>query len=89
MNGNRIKYTSTPTYGMQKRGFMKKPVSSRPVPQTPDFSKAPDPVTGIPMQPVPEMPAAFQPQPMPAVPHSGGFDPQAGQQPVQQASFAA
>ena len=24
MNANRTKYASTPTYGMQKRGFMKK-----------------------------------------------------------------
>ncbi len=49
MNSNRTRYASTPTYGMQKRS--KKPVSPRPVPQTPDFSQAPDPLTGMPMPP--------------------------------------
>ena len=35
MNANRTKYASTPTYGMQKRGFMKKtPV--RQAPEAPD-----------------------------------------------------
>ena len=53
MNANRTKYASTPTYGMQKRGFMKKtPV--RQAPETPDFSRVP--------QPAPTMP--------PAAPHS-------------------
>lgn len=38
MNANRTKYASTPTYGMQKRGFMKKaPV--RQAPETPDFPR--------------------------------------------------
>ena len=42
MNANRTKYASTPTYGMQKRGFMKKaPV--RQAPETPDFSQVPQP----------------------------------------------
>ena len=38
MNGNRMKYASTPTYGMQKRGFPKK---EKPTP-APDFTQAPD-----------------------------------------------
>ena len=67
MNANRTKYASTPTYGMQKRGFMKKaPV--RQAPETPDFSQVP--------QPAPTMPPA-SPQPQQAfaqsVPPQGGF----------------
>ena len=51
MNANRMKYASTPTYGMQKRGFMKKnPV--RQAPETPDFARVPDPASAVP-------PAAF------------------------------
>ena len=41
MNGNRMKYTSTPTFGMQKRGLFKKSAPVRQAPETPDFSKAP------------------------------------------------
>lgn len=67
MNANRTKYASTPTYGMQKRGFMKKaPV--RQAPETPDFSQVP--------QPAPTMPPA-SPQTQQAfaqsVPPQGGF----------------
>ena len=55
MNANRTKYASTPTYGMQKRGFMKKaPV--RQVPEAPVFSKVPQPAPVVP-------PAAPQAQP--------------------------
>ena len=47
MNANRTKYASTPTYGMQKRGFMKKaPV--RQAPETPDFSQVPQPAPTMP-----------------------------------------
>ena len=69
MNANRTKYASTPTYGMQKRGFMKKaPV--RQVPEAPDFSKVPQPAPVVP-------PAAPQAQPPQAfaqsMPPQGGF----------------
>lgn len=69
MNANRTKYASTPTYGMQKRGFMKKaPV--RQVPEAPDFSKVPQPAPVVP-------PAAPQAQPPQAFAQSmspqGGF----------------
>ncbi len=50
MNGNRSKYTYTPTYGMQKRGLMKKSSSVRQVPEAPDFTQVPDPVIGTPLQ---------------------------------------
>ena len=69
MNANRTKYASTPTYGMQKRGFMKKtPV--RQAPEAPDFSKVPQPAPVVP-------PAAPQAQPPQAfaqsMPPQGGF----------------
>lgn len=40
MNGNRMKYASTPTYGMQKRGFQKKAAEKQP--PAPDFTQAPE-----------------------------------------------
>lgn len=40
MNNNRMKYASTPTYGMQKRNFAKKQTASEAVP-TPDFTQQP------------------------------------------------
>lgn len=69
MNANRMKYASTPTYGMQKRGLMKKtPV--RQAPETPDFSKVPQPAPTMP-------PTASQTQPPQAfgqsTPPQGGF----------------
>lgn len=50
MNGNRSRYTYTPTYGMQKRGLMKKSASIRQVPEAPDFTQVPDPAIGTPLQ---------------------------------------
>ena len=65
MNGNRMKYASTPTYGMQKRGFAKKAAPVRQVNETPDFSKAPDPIPGMPAyQPQQSMPVMPPVQPM-------------------------
>ena len=69
MNANRTKYASTPTYGMQKRGFTKQtPV--RQAPEAPDLSKAPQPAPVVP-------PAAPQAQPPQAfaqsMPPQGGF----------------
>lgn len=50
MNGNRSKYTYTPTYGTQKRGLMKKSAPVRQVLESPDFTQVPDPVIGTPLQ---------------------------------------
>ena len=61
MNGNRMKYASTPTYGMQKRGFLKKPAPSRPVSEAPDFSKAPGAAGSMPFQQTIPQSAAQQP----------------------------
>lgn len=99
MNSNRTRYTSTPTYGMQKRNFMKKPAQARQSAQTPDFSQAPDPLNGVPFsaQPgIPQTPPAFMPVQNPA-PQSGfvpvqPYFPPAGQPmnniPPQQTQFA-
>lgn len=51
MNGNRMKYASTPTYGMQKRSLFKKPAAAHHAPDAPDFSKAPDSSAAMPFQP--------------------------------------
>ena len=40
MNNNRMKYASTPTYGMQKRSFAKKQAAAQTNP-TPDFTQQP------------------------------------------------
>jgi len=40
MNSNRMKYASTPTYGMQKRNFAKKQAAAQTTP-TPDFTQQP------------------------------------------------
>ena len=40
MNSNRMKYASTPTYGMQKRNFAKKQAAAQATP-TPDFTQQP------------------------------------------------
>ena len=42
MNGNRTRYSSTPTFNMQKRGLFKKSPSFAP--DKPDFSAAPEPI---------------------------------------------
>ena len=68
MNGNRMKYASTPTYGMQKRSFLKKSAPVHQVPDAPDFSKAPGTVNGMPfqqpiVQPVQQQPFVQQPVP--------------------------
>ena len=41
MNSNRMKYASTPTYGMQKRNFSKKQAAAQPTTPTPDFTQQP------------------------------------------------
>lgn len=67
MNANRTKYASTPTYGMQKRGFMKKtPV--RQAPEAPDFSRVPQPAPTMPPAAPQAQPAFAQP-----MPPQGGF----------------
>lgn len=50
MNGNRSKYTYTPTFGMQKRGLKKKGSPVRQMPEAPDFTQVPDPTIGVPLQ---------------------------------------
>lgn len=52
MNGNRSKYTYTPTYGIQKRGLSKKGASICQIPEAPDFTQVPDPAIGVPLQQV-------------------------------------
>lgn len=64
MNGNRMKYTSTPTYGMQKHGFFKKTAPMHQAPEAPDFSRAPEAAAVPPMQQpfaAPMQPFAAQP----------------------------
>ncbi len=90
MNENRMKYASTPTYGMQKRGFFKK-APIRQAPEAPDFSKAPAPM------PVLQQQGAMSAQPMPfsqpatpagaAVPTPSYFS--AVVQPPQQSPYAS
>lgn len=80
MNGNRMKYSTTPTYGMQKRSFLKKPAPVRKAPETPDFSQAPDPVPTMPFTQN-TVPAAQQPYVQSATPM------QSYPQPVPQQSY--
>lgn len=71
MNSNRSRYTSTPTYGMQKRSFAKKTGPVRPASEAPDFSQAPAPLTGMPFQaqsPVSQPAPIFQQQGIPVYP---------------------
>lgn len=61
MNGNRSRYTYTPTFGMQKRGLSRKSVPIRQVPEAPDFTQVPDPSIGTPLQQTaPQQPAQAQ-----------------------------
>lgn len=46
MNTNRMKYASTPTYGMQKRGILKRTPPQK-TPETPDFTQAPQPFSPL------------------------------------------
>lgn len=78
MNSNRTRYTSTPTFGMQKRNFAKKIISQHQAQQTPDFSQAPTPVNGMPLQNQPFFGQPFsQPANAPAQPQppQGNFMP--------------
>lgn len=84
MNGNRSKYTYTPTYGMQKRGLIKKSAPARQLPEAPDFTQVPDPAIGVPLQQsLPQQPV----QGSASVTQMSGFMPTpsyfaAGQQPT-------
>ena len=70
MNGNRSKYTYTPTYGMQKRGLNRKSASVRQLPEAPDFTQVPDPAIGVPLQQmIPQQPV----QPSTNVPQMSDF----------------
>lgn len=94
MNGNRSKYTYTPTYGMQKKGMLKKNNPARELPEAPDFTQVPDPTVGVPLQQSYQQPifqpSAPQPGSMPAPSYFTQQPPMQMpmQQPVQ-ASFAA
>ncbi|MDD3409488.1 MAG: hypothetical protein PHY12_01620 [Eubacteriales bacterium] len=85
MNSNRTRYASTPTYGMQKRGFAKKAAVPQAAPE-PDFTNQgmPDasgalpfqnPVNAIPPAPAafPQAGAAFQPAFTAAAPTPGAY----------------
>ena len=49
MNGNRMKYSSTPTYGMQKRSPLgKKPLFQQKSVMGPDFARATQQYTAAP-----------------------------------------
>ena len=83
MNGNRMKYTSTPTFGMQKRGlFPKKGAPARQAPETPDFSKAPGMETATPFAQPGQTQAPFA-QPAAPITHAP-FTPAAPQTPFAQ-----
>jgi len=93
MNANRTKYASTPTYGMQKRGFFKK-APIRQAPEAPDFSQVPTPSPAMPAgQPAAQAPFAQQPamqqgayfQTNPYFPQGGSVPPM---QPTAQIPFA-
>lgn len=63
MNANRMRYSVTPTYGIQKRGFLKRPAQPvRQAPESPDFSQVPEPSASF-QQPFaqPAAPVAFSP----------------------------
>lgn len=96
MNGNRMKYASTPTYGMQKRSFLKKTPPAHQAPEAPDFSKAPDATAPMAFQQTFGQPTAQQPIPQPvqqqppAMPNPMYFpNPAAPMQQTAQIPFAA
>lgn len=79
MNGNRMKYTSTPTYGMQKHGFFKKTAPMHQAPEAPDFSRAPEASAMPPVQQpfaAPKQPFAGQLPVQPPMTPPMGFYPQ-------------
>ena len=79
MNSNRMKYAWTPTYGLNKKGLLKKSPQKQ-APQTPDFTKMPEGFQAVGAQPpVFQQPSLYTQQQPPAF---------AQQQPVyQQPSF--
>ena len=66
MNGNRSRYSTNPTFNMQKRSMFKK--NTPPAPEKPDFTAAQDPLAGT--QPLfqQNMPLQNQPAQGPAYP---------------------
>lgn len=78
MNANRMKYATTPTYGMQRRGLFKKPAAAYQAPGAPDFALATE-QTEIPQPfPVISQPGAMNPVPQPQInpfPQSPYFPP--------------
>ena len=81
MNSNRMKYASTPTYGMQKRNFAKKAPAAQDTP-TPDFTQQPALDMNAPIAPfTAQNPFAAQPNLFPGMgqPQSAPFYQNAGQ----------
>lgn len=66
MNSSRMKYASTPTYGMQKRGYAKKQSAVTP-PASPDFTQTPS-TPETPVMPYSSQQAPFA---MPGAPMGG------------------
>ena len=89
MNGNRSKYTYTPTYGMQKRGLMKKSAASHQAPEAPDFTQIPDPAIGTPLQQTATQPTTSVPAPGAYMPAPSYFNQASQQQAPTQIPFAA
>ena len=61
MNSNRMKYASTPTYGMQKRNYAKKQAAAQATP-TPDFTQQPSMDGNTPLTPFPAQNPFMMPQ---------------------------
>lgn len=82
MNANRMKYASTPTYGLQKRGLLGRKNAVLPkVPDAPDFSQTPDTTFGQPLFSTPTQQAPF---PIAQVPASTPWFPQGASIPPMQ-----
>jgi len=93
MNGNRMKYTSTPTYGMQKHGLFKKTAPTHQAPEAPDFSRVPEASAMPPLQQpfaAPKPPFAAQmPSQAPLTPPMGFYPQPSAMQPPMPSAPAA
>lgn len=61
MNGNRSRYSTNPTFSMQKRSIFRKPAQQ--LPDKPDFGAAAEPAAPQPQQQVPQGPLGAPPVP--------------------------
>lgn len=72
MNANRMKYSTTPTYGLQKRGLLGKKTPAQPkTSDAPDFSQMPDGMTGMFGQPLYSTPTQQTGYPGVPAPYAG------------------